>query len=327
MTEQAQEQQQRQLTPVQQMQQMIDKESVRNEIEAVLPKGITIDKFARIAKTAIANNPDLADSDPASLMNSLVRCAQDGLVPDGREAAMVTFDTKVKQGNQETRIKKAQYMPMVDGILKRARMSGEITVIAAKPVYQGDEFDYWMDEEGEHLNYRPQLRGAEDRGALQLVFAFARLANGELVVETMTRDEIEKVRKASKNSDSGPWKDWYDRMALKAVLHRHARRLPNASEVMELTGRDSFMYDFEQSRDVTPQREALPDAEPALTDDQRDQIEKGMEMLDIEQGEIFRRLGISALDELTQGRADRAIRWINAKLDEQQAEAEQEAEQ
>lgn len=261
MTEQAKEQE-RQLTPVQHMQQMIDRESVRNEIEAVLPKGITIDKFARIAKTAIANNPELADAEPASLMNSLVRCGQDGLVPDGREAAMVTFKTKVKQGGQEVWVPKAQYMPMVDGILKRARMSGEITVIAAKPVYAGDEFDYWMDEEGEHLNYRPKLRGAENRGDLQLVFAFARLSNGELVVETMTRDEIEKVRKASKNSDSGPWKDWYDRMALKAVLHRHARRLPNASEVMELTGRDGFMYDFEP-KDVTPKRDALPErAEP-----------------------------------------------------------------
>lgn len=245
------------LTPVQQVQRFIDREASRREIQAVLPKSIDIDKFARVAKTAIANNPELAECDAPSLMNSLVRCAQDGLVPDNREAALVIFNTKVKRGNQEFWVKKAQYMPMVDGILKRARMSGEIAVIAAKAVYEKDEFEYWMDEEGEHLKYHPSLRGG-DRGELQLVFAFARLTNGELVIETMTREEVERVRMASKNSDKGPWKDWYERMALKAVLHRQGRRLPNASEVMELTTRDSFMYDFENAKDVTPRREALP---------------------------------------------------------------------
>lgn len=251
----------RDVTPVQQAQKYIARASSRQELEKVLPPSIPVDRFIRIAQTAIANNPELTDTDSVSLMNSLVRCAQDGLVPDNREAALVIFNTKVKDGNREYWVKKAQYMPMVDGILKRARMSGEIRVIAAKPVYEHDDFDYWMDEDGEHLNYKPNLRGA--RGNLQLVFAFARLNTGELVVETMTTDEIEQVRKASKNPDKGPWKDWYERMGLKAVLHRHARRLPNASEVMEITSRDNFMYDFDKMKDVTPRREALPTGDPS----------------------------------------------------------------
>lgn len=259
--EQQTQERQRNLTPVQQTQQYIARASSRQELEKVLPPSIPVDRFIRIAQTAIANNPELTDTDSVSLMNSLVRCGQDGLVPDNREAALVIFNTKVKDGNREYWVKKAQYMPMVDGILKRARMSGEIRVIAAKPVYEHDDFDYWMDEDGEHLNYKPNLRGA--RGDLQLVFAFARLNTGELVVETMTKDEIEQVRKASKNPDKGPWKDWYERMGLKAVLHRHARRLPNASEVMEITSRDSFMYDFDNMKDVTPRREALPTGNPS----------------------------------------------------------------
>jgi hypothetical protein len=43
-----------------------------------------------------------------------VKLAQDGLLPDGREAAVVMF------GN------KAQAMPMIAGILKKVRQSGEV---------------------------------------------------------------------------------------------------------------------------------------------------------------------------------------------------------
>ncbi len=218
-------------------------------IEALLPSTVSFDAFVRAAATAMAQNPELANADQKSVIQSLIRCATHGLVPDNREAALVTF--KERQGSNY--VMKAQYIPMVDGVLKRARMSGQVAVIAAKAVFDGDTFDYWMDEHGEHINYRPTLKG---RGEFCLAFAFAKLHTGELIVEVMPKEDIERVRGASKtgNSEYGPWSKWYDRMAVKSVLHRLARRLPSASELVTLLeSGDEFDYDRQQEKPVAQQ--------------------------------------------------------------------------
>lgn len=221
----------------------------RQGIKALLPTHVTIESFARTAAVAIAKDNDLANADRTSVIMALTRCATDGLIPDGREAALVTYNTKVKgtNGRSDTWIKKAQYMPMVDGVLKRARQSNQIDVIAGKAVFEGDTFDYWMDENGEHINYKPKLVG---RGTFVLSFAFAKMKTGELIVEVMTKEDVERVRAASKGSDSGPWKDWYDRMAVKSVLHRLARRLPNASELIEMLEQGMVMNWQEQPQQL-----------------------------------------------------------------------------
>lgn len=213
-------------------------------IEALLPAGVTFEMFARAAATAMSQNDQLARADSKSVIQSLIRCATHGLLPDGREAAIVTFSEK------KTQSIKAQYIPMVDGVLKRARQSGQVAVIAAKAVFEGDEFDYWMDENGEHIKYRPNLT---HRGEFKLAFAFAKLNSGELIVEVMIKDDVERVRAASKtgNSDYGPWSQWYDRMAVKSALHRLARRLPSASELMNLIeSGDEFDYGRQKEKPV-----------------------------------------------------------------------------
>lgn len=221
-------------------------EQQKAQLATVLPEHMPVERFIRAAIIAVQMNPGILDADRQSLFTSLQRCAADGLVPDNREAALVEFNTK--QGNNW--IKKIQYMPMVDGVLKRARQSGEISVITARAVYQNDTFDYWVDEDGEHLNYRPNYAG--DRGAMVMVFAMAKMKSGDVIVEPMSMEDINKVRAASKTGDKGPWRDWFERMALKSVLHRLARRLPNSSEIMEMLDRGNFMYDFDGARDVTP---------------------------------------------------------------------------
>ena len=200
-------------------------------VESILPESVKITTFVRCAAVAMAGNKELANADRDSVIMSLTQCAKDGLVPDNKEAAIVTFSTNVAaKGQQKQWITKAQYMPMIDGVMKRARMSGQIAVLSSKAVFNQDEFDYWMDENGEHINYRPQFQG----GDMRLAFAFAKLTNGELIVEVMSKADVDKVRAASKTGQYGPWKDWYERMACKAVMHRLARRLPNASEIVEM---------------------------------------------------------------------------------------------
>lgn len=233
-----------------------DIDSNITEIESVLPKSVSIDVFCRAAKIAISDNQDLNNADATSVIKSLSKCAADGLVPDGREAALVVFNKKVKINGRDEWQKHAQYMPMVDGVLKRARLSGEVLNVSAKAVFENDQFDYWVDESGEHFKHRPLF---SDQGDLKLVYAFARLKSGELVFEPMSKAEVDKVRAASKTGEYGPWKDWYERMALKSVLHRLTRRLPNASEMVEMLEMGNQMNFQNNEKDVSPQPKAVAD--------------------------------------------------------------------
>ncbi|MBL4622884.1 MAG: recombinase RecT [Immundisolibacteraceae bacterium] len=217
-------------------------------VDAMLPSGTTIDQFIRCASIAMVQSKDLCEANQDSVIMALTMCARDGLVPDNKEAALVTFNTKDK--TTYTWVKKAQYLPMIDGVIKRARMSGQIASMASKAVYENDAFDYWMDENGEHYNYRPTFG---DRGNLLLCFSYAKLTNGELLIEVMTKADIDKVKAASKTSGFGPWVDWYDRMGCKAVTHRLCRRLPNASEMVQMCEQGMNMaFDPNTEKDITP---------------------------------------------------------------------------
>ena len=210
------------------IQESLEKDLTASGVQTVLPEHVKMSSFVRCAAIAITQGKDLDAADKESVIMALTKCATDGLVPDGKEAALVVYNTKDGNGSWS---KKAQYLPMIDGVLKRARMSGQIDSMAAKAVYENDTFDYWLDENGEHLNYRPTF---ESRGAFKLAFAFAKLKTGDFVVEVMTKEDIDKVRASSKTGTYGPWKDWYERMSCKTVFHRIAKRLPNSSEILEM---------------------------------------------------------------------------------------------
>lgn len=230
-------------------------ENLKRDLQGVnqlLPAHVSYERFVQSAAVAIANNAGLMEADPQSVINSLTQCAKDGLVADNREAALVVFNTK--SGNNW--IKKAQYMPMVDGVMKRARQSGEITVIASRAIYQNDKFRAWMDGDGEHIEYEPTMF---ERGQMVGVFAYAKMKTGEIQFEVMNMDDINKVRAASKSSDTGPWKDWFEGMAKKAVMHRLCRRLPNSAELMEMLERGQMMnWQVDNNQANAPQEKVIP---------------------------------------------------------------------
>ncbi|MGM1188117.1 recombinase RecT [Serratia liquefaciens] len=213
--------------------------------KAILPSHVSFEKFTNAAAVALATNADLFDADRQSVINALSSCAKDGLIPDGREAALVVYKTSLPNGQ---RVRRAQYMPMIDGVMKRVRQSGEVSIIATRVLYKNDKFRVWMDENGEHIFYEPNML---DRGEMIGAFAYAKMRSGELQFEVMNIEDIEKVRAASKNSDKGPWVNWYESMSRKSVMHRLGRRLPNNSEIMEMLERGQEMV-WQKEKDITP---------------------------------------------------------------------------
>src|SRR5215207_3153395 len=100
------------------LRQQLDSREV--DFKHALPAHIPVERFKRVLLTAVQNNPDLIRADRQSLWNSAMKSAQDGLLPDGREGAIVIYNTKEKyrdeQGIERERwINKAQWMPMIAG--------------------------------------------------------------------------------------------------------------------------------------------------------------------------------------------------------------------
>lgn len=207
-----------------------DIEKMGEQFQNVLPSHITPEKFQRVVVTAIQNSPGLLSCSRESLMGACMRAAQDGLLPDGREGAIVKFGGD------------AQWMPMTAGLLKKARNSGELESLAAEVVYAGDEFTYWIDEKGPHLRHVPEVMRTP--GEPQLAYAVARVAGGGVYIEVMRKEQIEKVRDVSRQKNSGPWKDWQDEMWRKTVIRRLSKRLPMSSDLEQVVTRDDDQYEI-----------------------------------------------------------------------------------
>lgn len=219
------------------------------EFRSALPAHITPERFIRTAQTAINLNPDIVDCDRRSVYGAIMKAAQDGLVLDGREAALVKF--RSKNGDQ------CQYMPMVAGILKKARNSGEISTISAHVVYSNDTFNYTLGDE-ERIEHRPHL--GTDRGKPVLVYAVATLKDGGKQRAIMTVAEIERVRAVSRAKDGGPWTTWWDEMAKKTVIRRLAKYLPSSADRDE----DELQRTIERDDDIyQPEPETAPEPAPA----------------------------------------------------------------
>lgn len=214
------------------------------QFAAALPPHITAEKFVRVALTAIHNNPDLLQKDRTSLFSACMKTAQDGLLPDGREAALVAYGNTVA------------YLPMVAGLLKKIRNSGEISMITAQVVHANDPFSYHVDSDGEHLDHKPLLFG--DRGEIIGVYALAKTKDGDVYVEVLTLSEIDKIRNASRSGKAGPWVQWWDQMAKKTAIRRLAKRLPMSTDVEETIRADDHMYDLNKpALTVAPQEKRL----------------------------------------------------------------------
>ena len=205
------------------------------EFRAALPPQIPVDKFIRTTLTAIQMQPDLLGTDRRSLLGACMKAAQDGLIPDGREAALVIYRGKAGPITQ--------YMPMVGGILKKIRNSGELASISAQVVYEADHFSYELGD-FERIEHKPFL-GAE-RGKPVAVYAIARTKDGAVYREVMSVADVEKVRASSRAAQAGPWVQWWDEMARKTVIRRIAKRLPSSADVDSVMEADNEASGFVQ---------------------------------------------------------------------------------
>lgn len=309
-----------------------------DEFKMALPAHITPEKFQRTLITAAQANPDLLKADRRSLIMSAMKAAQDGLLPDGREAAIVIFSSRKKVGNDWVSTDLAQYMPMAYGVRKKILQSGEISSLETNVVYrrEADEGAFIFEAGTEAmLRHRPMLDiSDEDLADENIVAAYsvATMKDGTKSFEVMRRAEINKVRQASQTGATGktvkfgqnkgkeippkgPWVDWFAEMARKTVMRRHSKTLPMSGDVLDVEARDEAIYAASAGRvlavEEAPGGQVMPSRDHLGHDPDTGEI--------IDQGGEDDEETARALDAQTGG-------WQEGPADEQRGEQHSDAE-
>ncbi len=264
-----------------------------------LPGHISAEKFVRTTQTAISLTRNIEKvKDLGSLLAACTNAAADGLILDGREAALVVdYNGGVS------------YRPMMRGLLKLAHNSGAIKSLVVETVRQNDTFVY--SPTNEHpIHHVIELR--QPRGEIYAVYAMATLTRGGIIHEVMSLEDVNGIRdrsdayrafKAGKIK-STPWSTDWSEMARKTVFRRLSKYLPSSTDrdaIHQAAERIDDDYQFEATdggptepvqvkrrgaaaealRDITPAEPVSPQPEPQPT----------AEVHDIHTGEILEPFG------------------------------------
>lgn len=213
---------------------------------ALLPPTMNPDKFRACAITAIKQNPDLLRCTTRSLFNAISRAAQDGMMPDGREGFINSYNSKIGKDDNGRDVygMVAQWQPMAAGFRKRARELDQI-IIDAQVVYQDDHF-IWHQGDSPSIEHTPARMG-QARGDKIGAYAIYKREDGTILHrEVMDYGQIEKARAKSKAPDSLMWKDFPEEGYRKTVLRRGIKSVPVSEPMAAIIKRDDeHSFDLE----------------------------------------------------------------------------------
>lgn len=217
---------------------------IKAQMALALPKHISPDRLARIALTEVRKIPKLAQCDQTSFLGAIMQCAALGLEPGGAlgHCYLIPFENR-RQNRTEV-----QFIVGYRGMIDLARRSGQIVSLEARAVYAKDHFKVRLGLDSS-IEHEPDWE-ADDRGDLTFVYAVAKLRDGGVQFEVMSRKEIERVRNESQGyktaarfakpgqEPNSPWASHFEEMAKKTVIRRLFKYLPVSIEIQRAVGLD-----------------------------------------------------------------------------------------
>ena len=248
-------------------------EQKKGVLRKIAPEGTDVDRIVSLAMFEAAKNERLLQCSPQSVYMALAKACQLNLVAGGvlHRAHMVPI------WNSKKKTHDAELWIDYTGLMELVRRSGEIANFVARVVHEGEDFEHYFDlEDGEVLRHKPSYDG--DVGAPKLAYAVCFFKDGQRQVEVMRKDQIEKIRDASRSGGSGPWKTHTEEMWRKTVIRRICKYLP-------LTAEAKTVLEHDTSADITGKDQELFIPKPVLDDLQQEaQAERlsNMEAIDVD---------------------------------------------
>ena len=194
-------------------------ESKFSEIAQAEGNLVTYQKEAMFAMQTIQSNNYLQGVPTQSIQNAVINVASIGLSlnPALSFAYLVPRDGKCCLDIS------------YKGMVKLATDTGSIQWAKAELVRENDDFKMIsMDQVPLHEFNR--FAAEADRGEIIGGYCVAKLADGTYMIETMSREELDKVKDSSKaKSAKSPWQTWYGEMAKKTIIKRASKSWPKTS--------------------------------------------------------------------------------------------------
>ena len=179
----------------------------RPSVTDALPPDFNKARFIQNTVALVQDNEQLSRQPQAKLVPVLLKGAYLGLDFFNGEAYAVPYGQNL------------QFMPSYKGLVKLCKRFSKrpLTDIYAHVVREGDEFESGMEDGHEFVNFKPK---SFNDGAIIGAFAVAQFVDGGIKVETMSKAQLDAVKRMSKAQSGTAWKFFSEEMYKKCVIRR-----------------------------------------------------------------------------------------------------------
>jgi recombination protein RecT len=182
--------------------------SLEKQVDA-LPSDFNKQRFIQNCMTVMQDGQaDFSKCEPNTVVRTLLKGAFLGLDFFSGECYAIPYGDK------------CQFQTDYKGEIKLAKKysSNPIKDIYAKVVREGDEFEEYIENGIQTINFKPKTF---NDGDIIGAFAVCLYKDGSMIYDTMSKADIEQTRKAfSKAANSKAWTNSYGEMCKKTVLRR-----------------------------------------------------------------------------------------------------------
>ncbi|MEE0907146.1 MAG: RecT family recombinase [Muribaculaceae bacterium] len=217
------------------------------EADRVMAKEIEFTSQAMMANSYLIK---CATSNPISLVNALknVALTRSTLNPVLKQGYLVPFGGAIT------------FMPSYMGLVDVLVNNGLVRKVEAHPVFEGEEFEI-KHGTGGGIFHKPNPWGKREKENLLGVYYYAVLIDGTEMFDTLSKEEIEKIRKRAPSAkSSSPWDTDYVEMAKKSAIRRAFKMIPKngISEDKVKSLEAVFDYDEKVEQSWIAEQKAAP---------------------------------------------------------------------
>lgn len=199
----------------------------------VMAREIDFAAQAMLANTYLIR---VATENPMSLINALKNLALVGY----------TLNPVRKQGYLVPMGKAIVFVPSYMGLVDELVASGLVKKIEAHPVFDGEDFEIKLGTNG-YLRHKPNPWGKREKENLKGCYWYAVLVDGTEMFDTISLEEIEKIRKRAPSAkSSSPWNTDYIEMARKTAVRNGYKKIPKKGISEEKLKVLNIMFDYEE---------------------------------------------------------------------------------
>lgn len=227
-------------------------QTAKKRFQDIASKAVNYDNECIFAMQALMRTDfamKIANENPQSLHLAMINVASTGLTlnPANAYAYLVPRDGAI--------VLDISYK----GLIKIATDSGAIMWARADVVYSADAFTYHGPASIPDHQADPFK---SDRGEVVGAYCIAKTRDGDILTEVMSMAEIVKIRDKSMayaKKKTGPWVEWFEQMAKKAIIKRASKTWPytndKLAQAIEVANNAEGGYEFgsEEEREAKHQ--------------------------------------------------------------------------